>query len=514
MAKTKILIPEGRLWPNTPSGSPLAVEVFGATGEYKSGKTLLGLSIAPGSHPEGHPYAGKPRTLYHDWEKSGGTYGGTGCERVDVPSRLLEIKRDNYKPIDAYEWFLDQVENKLKPRQYDVWVVDPITDIESGMVDYVKKNCEKFGLSKEQVNKAGGLLWGAVKDHWKQILLKLATKVQCFYFTSHLRQVWEGNTPVRGKKEPKGKETLFELASLYLWLEREPDSEGRVPAVPSAVVLKERLSDTVIEDGELRIIQLMPPRLPVATVAAIREYIANPPNYAKLKPDERIIEKPMSDEERLQLQLQISENERATEENRVSRLARQLELQQLAQAAANNRPQNSDQTAALQAQQEAKRLAKAKADDELAAKLKAEADASLAKANDDGARLMRDNDGANPLAGQEQIDLAKSLFQQAGVSAESFQARCGGRQFKLLTATKAGEVIRWMQKVASAAAYGEQVREAKRLTKDAYDRVIREKILATVGAKAVCDLDDQNLDTLVESLLGELERMGIAPIPF
>ena len=444
--KKKVEIPEGRLWPNTPSGAPLAIEVFGATGAYRSGKTLLGLSIAPGSHPEGHPYAGKPRTLYHDWEKSGGTYGGTGCERIDVPAKLLELKRDRYKPIDAYLWFEEQIEQRLKPGQYDVWVVDPITDIESGMVDWVKHNCEQFGLSSNQINKSGGLLWGAVKAHWKQILLKLATKVQCFYFTSHLRQVWEGNSPIRGKYEPKGKETLMELASLYLWLDREPDKDGKVPSVPAATVLKERLSDTVMtEDGQLQIIQLMPPRLPVASVQAIRDYIANPPNYSRLKEGEKVIEKELSEDDKLQMQLRIAEAENETEQNRVVRLAKQEELKRLSLQQAANAPQNSDQTAALQEQQRRKNEAAAKQEEAEIRQQKAEAEAAIAKANEEGKKLMQENDSANPLVTSEQIAEAKELFGKLGVASESFKIRCGGQPFNELHATKAGAVLRWLR---------------------------------------------------------------------
>jgi hypothetical protein len=358
-AKVEIVIPPGKLWPNTPSGGPCAIEVFGATGEYKSGKTLLGLSIAPGCHPEGHVFAGKPRTLYLDFEKSGGCYGGTGCLRVDVPSKMLELQSGTYKPIDVFKWFLDLVENKLKPGQFDTIIADPITDIESGLVDFVKANCERFGLSKAQVEKTGGLLWGAVKDFWKQVLLKLGARCQCFFFTSHLRDVWAGNSPT-GKREPKGKETLLELASLYLWLERKPDESGNVPGIPSAIVLKERLADTRMNAaGQLEIVQLVPPRLPVATVQAIRQYIANPPDYDKLKTGERVIEEKMTDETRLRLEAARAEADREAEVARNQRLDRmeRLRAQQAAQQAKPQPGKATDKTAELQAAKDAARLA-------------------------------------------------------------------------------------------------------------------------------------------------------------
>lgn len=461
MAKKPIEIPPGRLWPNTPSGAPLNIEVFGATGDYKAGKTLLGMQIAPGSHPEGHAFAGQPRTLYLDFEKSGGTYGGTGCRRIDVPVKMQELKGSQYRPIDVFMWFLDVVTTKLKPGQFDVIIADPITDIESGLTDYVKANCEQFGLTKDQVTKAAGLLWGAVKDYWKQVLLKLSTRCQTFYFTSHLRQAYEGNTPIRGKREPKGKDTLMELSSLYLWLEREPDKEGKVPAVPSAIVLKERLADTLMTaDGQLQIIHLMPPRLPVATVAAIREYVANPPNYDKLKPAERVIEKEMTEAEKLSLQLQISENERETEANRVQRLVRQEELKRLAMQEAATKPQNPDQTAEMQkakAEAAAKRAAEEQAEID---RMNKEASEKLAEMTAEGTRLMEDNDGANvaqKAATAEQVALAKQLCQRV------LQVR-------------------------------------KDLTKESFSRVLKEKVLGRVGAKRIEDLTRAHCDHLIETL--------------
>ena len=355
-------MPPGRLWPNAPSGAPIAIEVFGATGEYKAGKTILGLSIAPGVHPVGHWFAGRPRTLYLDFEKSGGTYGGTGAERIDVPTLLIKEFAGKYGPLQVFEWFQQVVAN-LAENQYDVIMADPVTDLESGLVDYVRRNCGAFGLTGEQVKRAPALLWGAVKDYWKLVLLKLSSRCQCFFFTSHLRDVWSGNAPT-GEREPKGKETLMELASLYLWLERKADKDGNEPARPSATVVKQRLADTFMDDaGALQVVNLLPPRLPVATVEAIRRYIARPPDYRALKEGERVVEAAISEEKMARLKLATAEAERATEETRLARLARMAELQTMQRAAGGNAagPPPADQTAAVQAAKAQQRQAAAEA---------------------------------------------------------------------------------------------------------------------------------------------------------
>ena len=114
-----VALPPGRLWPNMPSGSPLDIAVFGATGEWATGKTILGLSIAPGVHQSGE-FEGQPRTLYLDYEESGGTYGGAGAHRVNVPQKLMAGEK-LYTPVDLWKHFV-AVTEAVKIGQYDVRV--------------------------------------------------------------------------------------------------------------------------------------------------------------------------------------------------------------------------------------------------------------------------------------------------------------------------------------------------------------------------------------------------------
>lgn len=243
------------LWPNNQQ-----IEVIGLTGDYASGKTLFGLTIAPG-----------PQTIVYDTEKSSGTYQSLGFARVDCPSEMVKSHPSGYKPIDQFLWWLLHVKS-LPTGKFRVIMIDTISEIESGLVEYVRTNPEKFGYTKPQFTRMEGLMWGAVKDYWKSILADLAARCECFVFTSHLRTVWKGNSPT-SKRAPKGKETLMELASVYLHMERLPDSKGNVPAVPAAVVLKDRLAAF---DADFQPIKVLPPRLPHATPSAIRDYILSP----------------------------------------------------------------------------------------------------------------------------------------------------------------------------------------------------------------------------------------------
>jgi hypothetical protein len=438
--KTEVVIPAGRLWPNTPWGAPMEIEIFGATGEFATGKTILGLSIAPGVHPEGHPFAGQPRTLYLDLEKSGATYQGTGCKRIDVPSEMAKVYGSDYTAKQVAEWF-NGMPSRIKPGQFDVIVVDPINDIESGEVDVVRSNPAASGYTKNQFDKSVAILMAAVKAHYKRLLMTFGCK--CFFFTTHLRDEFKGGQP-SGKREPRGKETLAELASLYLWLERKPDEKGVVSDKPSAIVLKQRLADTRMNAaGELEIVNLMPPRIPVATVQSIRGYIANPPDYAKLAAGERVIEKSATEEELCRLRLATAEAQTQAATAQANVLDRQRELTAIRQAAQAQAPQQADQTARINKEASDKREADA---------INAEAAAQLAAQEAEGKRLMEQNQKpAQPI--DDRVERFKQLFPASGVTPEKLKealALHGVERFSQLTAELQDGLLAALQNAVNA----------------------------------------------------------------
>lgn len=291
-----------RLW------GDIDIPIIVGTGPFGSGKTLFGASIAPG-----------PETLVMDQEGSSLTYRSIGFDHIDMAIELTKLHPDGFTPIQRWEWFKKEAIARGKSGRYRVLMVDPTSEIEDGLEAYVRANLPKYGLSSDQVRKASGLLWGVMKREWKLFLDMLRAYYQTIYLTVHLRNEYLGNTPT-GKKEPKGKETLFELASLFLWFDRSPDKSGKVSAKPSANILKSRLAVTKFVDGELVTLPVLPPHLEVATPSAIRQYIANPPDYAKLKKSELVIEQEMSDAEKLRLESQIAADKREAAQAELTRL--------------------------------------------------------------------------------------------------------------------------------------------------------------------------------------------------
>lgn len=167
-----------------------------------------------------------------------------------------------------------------------------------------------------------------MKTLWKAVLSDLASRCQTFVFCAHMANVWQGDRPT-GKRKPKGKETLMELASLYLLMERKTDKDGQTPAKPAATVLKSRLVHTSFdtETMEVKLIPCLPPRIPVCTPKDIRDYMNSPPDYSALKPEEMVREEKLTAEERELIALQKAEADRDAEQMRLERLNQQREMQ-------------------------------------------------------------------------------------------------------------------------------------------------------------------------------------------
>jgi hypothetical protein len=317
----------------------IKIPVIGLTGEKFTGKTLFLASIDPS------------RTCMVDLEDSSESYNIEFAQRVSLYDEMLKKHNRAATNLECFQWFMDFVE-AVKPGEFTVLAVDPFSDIQAGLVDWVKANPQKFGHTANQYEKASGLLWADVKQHCKMMLGILSRKVETFAFSTHMGNIWKGGAPT-DKRKAKGLDTLFELSSLYLELERRPDDKGKVDKKPAGKVLKSRLAISKMVDGELEHFPILPPRMPVATPAAIREYIKNPPDYLKLKKGEFVEKEVLSDDEKLEMQREIAATNLEVETARLSQMDRlkeqaerqaELRRKQAAAAAAASKPEQVSAT--------------------------------------------------------------------------------------------------------------------------------------------------------------------------
>ena len=253
------------------------IPILGLTGEHNSGKTHFGLHIDP------------ERTICFDFEKSAVAYQS---QLKFTHKDMRRIARLKYGPSPTpKQLFLAwQAElQEIEPEQYSVIMVDPITDtLDMGHTSYVASRFESYGFNSEySFTSSKGIFWGHVKNNLENIILDQADRCETFCFTAHLKKVWKEGKATN-LDTPKGKDTLRQLASLYLHLERRAPRPG-FPAqkFPSALILS------------CKSLTCFPPRLPEASPDKIRFYLDNPRDYATLTEEEKVPEEQLTDAEKL-----------------------------------------------------------------------------------------------------------------------------------------------------------------------------------------------------------------------
>jgi hypothetical protein len=284
---------------------PIPIPVLGVTGEVNSGKSRFLRAIAPGA-----------RTVIFDTEK-----GHVGCSTLGY--RHVDVAQETVgrSALDTFLWFWDTVKS-IPSGRFDCIALDVAEDIENGLADWVWESPLHFKHTRDQYLRMSGIYWGDMTNLWKQILLDISARCQTFAFAVHTGAVWVDKKPTL-QRRPKGKRTLDELATLYLHLDRPTEPDGSRRSMPTARVRKTRLAVESIVDGRLVTVEVLPPQLPEATPEAIREYMVKPPNWRRLKAEEKAPEPRMSDDARLELRAQIASSEAEAERLRLERLAQE-----------------------------------------------------------------------------------------------------------------------------------------------------------------------------------------------
>ncbi len=293
-------------------------EIVIVTGAYGSGKSTF--TLGTGTNPE--------RTLVIDFEKSQkGFAQQLPITYVDMQEKMASLYPNGYRALDLYDETLNILDN-VAPGRYDVIVLDNASILEEGIQAYVESHPADFGHSATQYATMSALKWGDVKNRYSQLLTRWASKTRMIFVVVHLRDKWAGNSVVKdafGKplQEPKGKETLEMLSSLFVWLEVGPGGipAGRVikcrmdrkvfvadPEKPPADIPKRYIDELKGEPGIVSV-PILPLRLPKCTWPAIREYMRHPADLANPAPGESLSANEMTEDDRLRLRAIISQGE-------------------------------------------------------------------------------------------------------------------------------------------------------------------------------------------------------------
>lgn len=206
--------------------------------------------------------------------------------KLDVHSMVQHT--DHVKAIKEMNATIEAIE----PGQYAAALLDPAEDWENWLSEYVVANPREYGVSAGQLVKDGRpsyLFWGVLKDAQKAILKNLLARVEIVVVVNHLGQRFRGNEPVKGQYDPKGKKSLEQMATMTVYLIRDP---GEHP--PAGYITKSRLevvdwSDRDKYGAPKKSRQLLPTFMPEFTPTSVRYWLDHP-EEALNRPDEKIPE--------------------------------------------------------------------------------------------------------------------------------------------------------------------------------------------------------------------------------
>jgi hypothetical protein len=254
-----------------------AIGVLRLTGWPNSGKTsfiMRAITVRPDEDKAAPIVA---------WSFEDGVEPFAQIYKVDVHS--MTQLTDHVKAIKEMQ---SQIEG-IEPGQYAAALIDPAEDWEDWMTEYIMANPREFGVSQGQLVKDGRpsyLFWGILKNAEKAMLKNLLARVELVVVVNHLGQRFRGNEPVKGQFDPKGKKSLEQMATMTVYLIREP---GERP--PAGYITKSRLevadwSERDKYGAPKKSRQLFPTLMPEFTPNAIRYWLEHP-EEALNRPEEK-----------------------------------------------------------------------------------------------------------------------------------------------------------------------------------------------------------------------------------
>lgn len=309
------------------------------SGEINSGKSLFPLLIDPDCRDFTHD----PTTIVWDQEGSCEPYeGGLNFKWEDTRAAVMEgvhmkvlkaapndprwrkiilenADANNFPSTSLFRaWYMSLL--TIPRGKYRVGSVDTFTPIQEGLIEWLKCHPEAFGRTHSQYTNASSMfLWPDVKSILSYILsVDCRLRFETFCITVHLKNLWKGGSST-GQRVAEGLDVLSKLATLHLQLDRTAPAKNKsAPRLPFAIVKKQRFVNFGEDENSDK--PILPPRLPEATPSAIRAYIANPPDFDNLKPQERMPDDAMSDDDKLRLTAGTAENNRITAEVELTRV--------------------------------------------------------------------------------------------------------------------------------------------------------------------------------------------------
>jgi energy-coupling factor transporter ATP-binding protein EcfA2 len=257
-------------------------------------------------------------------------------ERFKMNDDLLELIAKGKLPwasqqqksalVGYYEWFVKELDDKLKKDSFRYLAIDTIEPIEAAMTAWAETNKSQSGWSGSRAY--GRLETEAVRPLYENLLEAISRRgVETILMSSHLKRVWENDKPILNKLQPGGRITvLSRLSSMMLWLVQSDNPDG----APAAIVLKARKAKESVENGDWSISRPLPQRIPHFTWKDVRSYEANGCDLARPAPGETL-----SDNERAMISEFLTD-----EQMRLMVLGAEIEAKEMTQSGVVNVQEN------------------------------------------------------------------------------------------------------------------------------------------------------------------------------
>jgi hypothetical protein len=259
-----------------PSIIPAAVtHVILAGGFFGSGKTTF---VAGIDRPE--------NTLFLDFEGKGEGIARTSkIENYFCPPQDASNLWGMAPPQIATWERTKQILEAMPKDRFKVVLLDGLIILQKAIHTYVETAPAHIqqGLGcnpKNVVSGSMGGAWPGVGTVLQNVFnLCRAKGVQCIGITTEAKAKWSNTGPILNKYQLAGQDIINKMSILsVVMIPGLPEYNG----APSALVLKEQLGESVFVDGRQRTRKRIPPKLPLAEMGAVYDYLINPCDYSKL----------------------------------------------------------------------------------------------------------------------------------------------------------------------------------------------------------------------------------------
>jgi len=265
------------------------------TGAVGIGKTTAAISVLPPSKVS--------RLLVVDTEDGTVDMQDVGFEVIRMERRfentdiLGNMARGKLPWVDErgkqamaqyYDDLIDRLDKKLRDGAFDAIVLDTVEIAEAAITAAVESGRRKFGWGGNRAY--GRMEVEGVRPLYRGLFQAIEARgVKDIILCSHLKPRWHDDHPVPGAVKPGGRlKLLSRLSTFMFWLVPGNDASG----APAAIVMKARYGQMMPHPTEDRWVtqRILPPRIPVFSWDAVRNYAENPADFNNLKPGEVLSE--------------------------------------------------------------------------------------------------------------------------------------------------------------------------------------------------------------------------------